>query len=104
MNTAIDAIRKKKHEFLTDDTTPYQKEVEEDENDSIYSSIKPDDIMNAMHNLSPIYRAVFNMYVMEGMSHQEIAEELNITVGTSKSNLFKAKANMKLMLMNKLNR
>jgi RNA polymerase sigma-70 factor (ECF subfamily) len=44
------------------------------------------------------------MYVMEGMNHQEIAEELNISVGTSKSNLFKAKANMKMMLMNKLNR
>jgi RNA polymerase sigma factor (sigma-70 family) len=104
VNTAIDAIRKKKHEFLTDDTTPYQKEVEEDENDSIYSSIKPEDILNAMHTLSPMYRTVFNMYVMEGMNHQEIAEELNISVGTSKSNLFKAKANMKTMLMNKLNR
>lgn len=104
VNTAIDAIRKKKYEFLTDDTTPYQKEEDEDESDSIYSSIKPEDIMSAMQQLSPMYRAVFNLYVMEGFNHQEIADELNISVGTSKSNLFKAKANMKMMLIKKLNR
>jgi RNA polymerase sigma-70 factor (ECF subfamily) len=38
------------------------------------------------------YRIVFNMYVVEGYSHQEIAEVLEISVNTSKSQLFKAKA------------
>ena len=42
--------------------------------------------------LPPSYGAVFNMYVIDGYSHQEIADALGISVGTSKSNLFKAKA------------
>jgi RNA polymerase sigma-70 factor (ECF subfamily) len=41
--------------------------------------------------LSPAYRAVFNLYVIDGFSHQEIAEALGISVGTSKSNLSKAR-------------
>ena len=41
--------------------------------------------------LPPAYRAVFNMYVIDGFSHNEIAEQLAISIGTSKSNLFKAK-------------
>lgn len=41
--------------------------------------------------LPPAYRAVFNMFVIDGMSHHEIAESLNISVGTSKSNLSKAR-------------
>jgi RNA polymerase sigma-70 factor (ECF subfamily) len=41
---------------------------------------------------------------MEGYTHQEIADELEINIGTSKSNLAKAKANMKIMLTEKLNR
>jgi len=41
--------------------------------------------------LPPAYRAVFNMFVIDGMSHHEIADALNISVGTSKSNLSKAR-------------
>ena len=41
--------------------------------------------------LSPAYRAVFNLYVIDGFSHHEIAEALGISVGTSKSNLSKAR-------------
>jgi RNA polymerase sigma-70 factor (ECF subfamily) len=44
------------------------------------------------------YRAVFNMYVLEGYPHQEIAETLNISIGTSKSQLFKAKRMLRKQL------
>lgn len=44
------------------------------------------------------YRIVFNMYVIEGFSHNEIAKELEITVGTSKSQLFKARKMLKAKL------
>ena len=47
------------------------------------------DVVNSMQKLSPAYRTVFNLYVMEGMTHKEIADELNISEGTSKSNLAK---------------
>ena len=57
-----------------------------------------------MQELSPVYQAVFNMYVMDGMTHQEIADELNISVGTSKSNLSKARKKIKTLLIDKLQR
>ena len=56
-----------------------------------------------MQLLSPAYRTVFNLYIMEGMTHKEIANALNISEGTSKSNLAKAKANVKKTLSEKLN-
>jgi RNA polymerase sigma-70 factor (ECF subfamily) len=49
-------------------------------------------------SLPPSYGAVFNMYVIDGFSHQEIANELGISVGTSKSNLFKAKAYLQKLI------
>jgi RNA polymerase sigma-70 factor (ECF subfamily) len=49
-------------------------------------------------SLPPSYGAVFNMYVLDGYSHQEIAELLGISVGTSKSNLFKAKAYLQKLI------
>jgi RNA polymerase sigma-70 factor (ECF subfamily) len=45
--------------------------------------------------LPPSYRVAFNMYVIDGFSHQEIAEKLGISVGTSKSNLAKARMQLK---------
>jgi RNA polymerase sigma-70 factor (ECF subfamily) len=48
--------------------------------------------------LPPSYAAVFNMHIIDGYSHQEIAEKLGISVGTSKSNLFKAKAHLQKKL------
>jgi RNA polymerase sigma-70 factor (ECF subfamily) len=48
-----------------------------------------------INKLSDGYRIIFNMYVLEGYTHKEIAEKLNITEGTSKSQLFKAKKMLK---------
>jgi RNA polymerase sigma-70 factor (ECF subfamily) len=55
-----------------------------------------------MQGLSPAYKAVFNLYVMENMSHKEVAETLGISQGTSKSNLAKAKKNLKALLKLKI--
>lgn len=103
VNTAIDSIRKKKKEILTDDTSLYKANWEdEEENTSAYSGLGVNDVVEAMQQLSPMYRAVFNLYVMDGLSHQEIADELDISVGTSKSNLSKARLRIKEILQNKL--
>ena len=45
---------------------------------------------------------VFNLYVIEDYSHAEVAKELGISEGTSKSNLFKAKAKLRKLLKNKI--
>jgi RNA polymerase sigma-70 factor (ECF subfamily) len=50
------------------------------------------ELISQVKSLPPSYGAVFNMHVIDGFSHQEIADQLGISVGTSKSNLFKAKA------------
>lgn len=57
------------------------------------------EIIESIRELSPTYRVVFNLFAIEGMSHEEIAEQLNISVGTSRSNLFKAKENLRKILI-----
>jgi RNA polymerase sigma-70 factor (ECF subfamily) len=60
--------------------------------------ISQEKLLEAIQNLSPVYRTVLNLHVYEGYTHDEIASELGISAGTSKSNLSKAKVNLKKML------
>lgn len=50
------------------------------------------ELITLIRKLSPAYKVVFNLYVIDGYTHQEIANMLGISVGTSKSNLSKARA------------
>ena len=59
--------------------------------------------MALVHTLSDAYRTVFNMYVIDGYKHEEIATQLEISVGTSKSNLSKARAILRKKLSKQLN-
>ena len=59
--------------------------------DDIYSQMSFDELVGMIQELSPAYRMVFNLYVFEGMKHEEIAEKLGISPGTSKSNLSDAR-------------
>lgn len=61
--------------------------------------ISYDEIIRAIQNLSPAYRTVLNLYIIEGFSHNEIAEKLGISVGTSKSNLSKARIQLQKLLI-----
>lgn len=107
VNTAIDHIRKKKkdifqvtdHEFIMNN---YSEEADEQEDENIYLSLKNHEIIDAIQQLSPAYRTVFSMYVIDGYTHQQIAELLNINIGTSKSNLAKARLNLQKVLKEKL--
>jgi len=53
--------------------------------------------------LSPAYRAVFNLYIIEGYSHREVAEKLGISESTSRSNLVKARQKLKKLILIKGN-
>ncbi len=57
----------------------------------IIEDITTADLLEIIQGLSPQYRIVFNLYAIEGYSHKEIAEQLGISEGTSKSNLFRAR-------------
>ena len=65
------------------------------------SGIKAEIAMEAINELSPSYKAVFNLYVFEDYKHIEIAEILGISEGTSKSNFAKAKMNLQKILKEK---
>ena len=58
----------------------------------ILSKLSVEELTIIINQLPAGYKMVFNMYVIDGFSHKEIADTLNITIGTSKSQLFKAKA------------
>ncbi len=64
-----------------------------DEPDAL-SRLTEAEILEAIQRLSPVYRAVFNLYVVEGYSHREIADALQITESTSRSNLMKARTRL----------
>lgn len=98
VNTAIDYIRRKKDFMLDIDTHPNLVELShvDDENDlSDYAKMKADILLKLIQKLSPAYRTVFNLFVIEDYSHKDIAKELGISEGTSKSNLAKAKCNLR---------
>lgn len=100
VNTSIDHLRKNKrlnemyvvNEEITVDETEDEPTVDD------VQSLSFQELMKYIQQLSPAYRSVFNMYVVDGFTHQEIADELGISVGTSKSNLNKAKKNLKKIL------
>ncbi|MFZ9029135.1 MAG: RNA polymerase sigma factor [Crocinitomicaceae bacterium] len=104
-NTAIDHIRKSKKDPLLSDNDEDFKLGSEDpvvaKEETEFVGIKAEIALEAINDLSPAYRAVFNLYVMEEYTHKEIAEILNISEGTSKSNLSKAKLNLQRILKEK---
>lgn len=96
-NTAIDHIRKQKKIFVSVDATDYDWLAAQENEELAWNATlisETERVMEEIQNLSPAYRLVFNMYVIEDYTHQEISDILGISVGTSKSNLSKAKRNL----------
>lgn len=89
VNTALEKFRKKKLLFTVDDdnsNTLNQLAPVEIEGD-----VNAKDLLEIIKSLTPQYRIVFNLYSIEGFSHKEISKKLGISVGTSKSNLARAR-------------
>lgn len=105
INTAIDYYRKNKKSVMFADSKYVENNAEgimEENNEEEFLSISTNEIMEAVQQLTPAYKTVFNMYVVDGYTHKEISEQLGINEGTSKSNFSKAKANLKKLLSNKI--
>jgi RNA polymerase sigma factor (sigma-70 family) len=95
--TAIDHCRKyNKHYFTAELDTSLNYFPAEEEN--AFDMISYDEIIRAIRELSPAYRAVLNLFIIDGFSHEEIASQLGISVGTSKSNLSKARQQLQKIL------
>jgi len=97
--TAIDHNRKfNKYEMATTLNEKFIERAHEDEN--ALDKISYDEIIKAIQDLTPAYRTILNMFIIEGFSHDEIAEKLGISSGTSKSNLSKARKQLQKILFN----
>lgn len=84
INSAIDYFRKnEKHYHSLDISHGHYEAI----NENVLDQLAEEDIIAAIQRLPPSYRMVFNLFVIEGFKHEEIANQLNISVGTSKSNL-----------------
>ena len=73
------------------------------ESANILSNISFNEIVELLQQLPAGYRTIFNLYVIEGYKHREIAEELGISINTSKSQLILAKKRLKALYKKKHN-
>jgi len=96
VNTAIDYYRKNVRRRTEDLEKAYDLRVVSAD---ALSQLTEKEILAAVQELSPGYRVVFNLYVLEGYSHKEIADILSITESTSRSNLVKARTKLKAALI-----
>jgi RNA polymerase sigma factor (sigma-70 family) len=95
--TAIDHFRKnKKHRVVGELDIVSVKAFTYEEN--ALEKISYDEIIRFIQDLSPAYRTVLNLFIIEGFSHEEIADQLGIAVGTSKSNLAKARKQLQKII------
>jgi RNA polymerase sigma factor (sigma-70 family) len=103
VNTAIDAIRSRKATGLILGVEESFDSIVEDEihtsDDADEMNFTVHDVQTAMAKLSPMYRMVFNLHVFDNLAHKEISDQLGISVGTSKSNLAKARRNLRKILV-----
>ncbi|TVQ49580.1 MAG: sigma-70 family RNA polymerase sigma factor [Saprospirales bacterium] len=95
INTSIDQYRKdvrRRTENIADAYDLKAKQI------TAIEQLSEKEILSGIQKLSPVYKIVFNLYVIEGYSHKEIAERIGINESTSRSNLVKARAKLKEIL------
>ena len=98
VNTAIEHYRRQVNLYAL-----HESEVNyfEHYQDNALEILKHEDVLKMIQKLSSGYRTVFNLYVIEGYSHKEIAEKMGISEGTSKSQLARARYLLQKMIMGK---
>ncbi len=98
INTCIEYYRKQQKENL-------KVEIENIAENAIESNtislLKAADLMTIIQKLPLGYRTVFNLFAIEGYTHEEIANKLGITINTSKSQLFKARQHLQEIILKK---
>lgn len=95
INTALDYYRHHVKHYYHEDLDNNQQVADTHTADH---DISYEELIGMVQQLSPAYRAVFNLYVIDGYTHEEIAEQLDISSGTSKSNLARAKEQLRKFL------
>lgn len=99
VNTAIDHYRKTTKEAMNMSAVDIEHAKDVQIEVSVLEQMCAKDIMNLIHQLPNGARLIFNLYVVEGYTHQEIAEKLNINQGTSKSQFARARKLLQELVM-----
>lgn len=100
VNTIMESFRSKNPTLPVDDFTPFN--LTDDNMEVTEQLIKEDELLKLIEALPPQYKMVFNLYAIEDYSHVEIAQTLGISVGTSKSNLSRARQWLKERVSEKI--
>lgn len=95
VNESLMFLRKKHNFHLTVELNT----IDAPSNLTIEDDLAAQDILNLLKELPTGYRTIFNLYVLEGYKHREIAELLGISINTSKSQLILAKKRMRELLV-----
>lgn len=99
INHALNYLKSKKIQFIEEDPQRMSETLSDDHksegNEELYS---PEMMLKAVQQLPEGYRIVFNLYVFEGFSHREIAESLDVSENTSKSQLSRARKYLRKLL------
>ena len=90
----ISYLRKKNNLIFTDEIESFETVVDND----IELKIAVEDLQNYINDLPEGCKIVFNMYVIEGYKHAEIAKMLNLSEGTCKSQLYRARKALQAMI------
>ena len=98
VNTALDNIRKNKKLMNNIEIEKVDYQLH-NYDESVLEALSAEDLLRVIQEMPTGFRTVFNMYAIEGFSHKEIAEKLNISVSTSKSQFSRARAYMKKKLI-----
>ena len=100
VNVCLQHLRKKHRIIPTISLENYGERLETDED--LFSQFRARALIKMIQQLPPGYRMVFNLYVIEGNTHQEIADLMGISINTSKSQLSRAKATLRNLLEKEL--
>ena len=101
INTCIDEVRKRQN--YQKHTASVERLPEPSISESILDTLAAEDILKCLQQISPTSRTVFSLYVIDGYKHQEIANMLDISVGTSRWHLSNAKKEMKILIKKQFN-
>lgn len=97
INAALDHYRQEVRHHHVEDLERAGLTIVSESADA-HSQLAHEELLGLIQQLSPAYRLVFNLYVMDGFTHDEIAAQLGISVGASKSNLARAREKLRVYL------
>ncbi len=97
VRTAIDFYRANRKYWYTEEVEHHEAAIFTSGANAL-EELQYQDLLAMIGRLPPAYRAVFNLSALDGYSHEEIASQLHISVGASKSNLSKARAKLREMI------